>query len=416
MNFTEINTTENPLQVVMTINETNTYSKMSLQHLLWLISLLISIVLFIVALWLAATIGFYGFKTGKFYSKKQSSRSECTMLRIMFSGAIFVLPRLATTNILVWFGWESSLSQDQGCEIVIDISVVVYFLCLMHVGLFLWFRQRYLYLQPSLQRLYSMFIKVLSWGCIGLIFLSGIGFVLYLTIPRTFQASSNGCLPIKEDKQLVYYLLASVLVLAEFVLIFLFIYPLYRHRRVHGTSSFNNAESNNSSQSEISVSKSTPISTASKCNRHIMKSKHNTPSSPVLHHINKSQPKTISKPSQTIVRTKKLRSTKTGQKILRVIQRSVISACVCVISDILAFAVVALFLPKGTLRSFRNIFYDINIIVNVLSLAFSFENYKKIFLALLVRKNSSSRSFFSLSSGVSGNEDSRTTPANSSNH
>ena len=416
MNFTEINTTENPLQVMVTINETNTYSRMSLQHLLWLISLLISIVLSIVGLWLAATIGFYGFTTGKFYSKKQSSHSECTMLRIMFSGAIFILPRLATTNILVWFGWGSSLSQNQGCEIVIDISVIFYFLCLMHVGLFLWFRQRYLYLQPSLQRLYSMFIKVLSWGCIALIFLSGIGFVLYMTIPQMFQASSNGCVPFREDKQLVYYLLASVLVLAEFVLIFLFIYPLYRHRRVHGTTSFSKTESNNYPQSDVSVSKSTTMLTASECNRDMINLKHDYPSLPVLHHINKSQPKTISKPSKTIVRAKKLPSTKTGKKILRVIQRSVISACVCVISDILAFAVVSLFLPKGTLRSFRNIFYDINIIVNVLSLAFSFENYKKIFLALLIRKNPSSKSFFSPSSGVSGNQDSRTTPANSSNH
>ena len=416
MNFTKINTTENPLPAVVTANETNTYSKISLQHLLWLISLLISIVLFIVALWLAATIGFYGFTTGKFYSKKQSSRSECTMLRIMFSGAIFILPRLATTNILVWFGWESSLSQNQGCEIVIDISIVVYFLCLLQVSLFLWFRQRYLYLQPSLQRLYSMFIKVLSLGCIAFIFLAGIGFVLYLTIPQTFQASSNGCVPIKEDKPLVYYLLASASVLAEFVLIFLFIYPLYHHRRIHGTTSFSKTKSNNSPKTEVSVRKSTAISSASKCNCDVMKSKHNTSSSPVLHHINKSQPKTISKPSKTTVKAKKLRSTKTGKKILCVMQRSIISACVCVISDILAFAVVSLFLPKGTLRSFRNVFYDINLIVNVLSLVFSFENYKKIFLALLDGKCSSSRSFFSLSSGVSGNEDSRTTPANNSNH
>ena len=336
----------------------------------------------------------------------------------MFFGAIFILPRLATTNILVWFGWESSLSQDQGCEIVIDISFVVYFLCLLQVGLFLWFRQRYLYLQPSLQRLYSMFIKVLSWGCIAFFFLAGIGFVLYLTIPENFQASSNGCLPIKEDKPLVYYFLASALVLAEFVLIFLFIYPLYHHRRSHGTTFFTKTESNNSPQSEISASKSTTMSTAfaSECNHDIIKSKHDHSSSPVLHYINKSQSKTISKVSKTIVREKKLRSTKTGKKILRVMQRSVISACVCVISDILAFVVVSLFLPKGTLRSFRNVFYDINLIVNVLSLVFSFENYKKIFLALLVGKNSSSRSFFSLSSGVSGNEDSQITPANNSNH
>ena len=418
MNSTEIDGSENSALIGVTTNETTTYSQISLQHLLWLISLLISIVLSIVALWLVATIGFYGFKTGKFYSKKQSSCSECTMLRIMFSGAIFILPRLATTNILVWFGWESSLSQNQGCEIVIDISYVFYFLSLLHVGLFLWFRQRYLYLQPSLQRLYSMFIKVLSWGCITLIFLSGIGFVLYMTIPQMFQASSNGCVKIKEDKRLVNYLLAGMLVLSEFVLIFLFIYPLYRHRRPHWISFFIKAESKNSPQSEVSVSKSTAISTVSvsKCNRDIMKSSNAYPLSPMLDHKDKSDHKTISNPTMTIERAKKSRSAKTGKKILSVMQRSVICACVCMISDVLAFVVVSLALPKRTVRSFRHMFYDINLVVNVLSLMFSFESYKKIFFAFFIGKSSSSKSFSPLSFGTSGNKTSETTVRMSSNH
>ena len=162
MNFTKIDATKNPVLTVLTTNETTNYSQMPLQHVLWLISLLISIVLSIVGLWLVATIGFYGFTTGKFYYKKQSSHNECLLMRIMFSGTIFILPRLATSNILVWFGYGSSLSQNQGCEIVVDISAVVYFLCLLHVGLFLWFRQRYLYLQPSLQRLYSVYEELIS--------------------------------------------------------------------------------------------------------------------------------------------------------------------------------------------------------------------------------------------------------------
>ena len=117
MNFTKIDATKNPVLTVLTRNETTNFSQMSLQHVLWLINLLISIVLSIVGLWLVATIGFYGFTTEKFYSKKQSNHNECLLMRIMFSGAIFIRPRLATSNILVWFGWESSLSQDQGSRI-----------------------------------------------------------------------------------------------------------------------------------------------------------------------------------------------------------------------------------------------------------------------------------------------------------
>ena len=381
MNFTKIDATKNLELTVLTTNETTNYSQMPLQHVLWLISLLISIVLSIVGLWLVATIGFYGFTTGKFYYKKQSSHNECLLMRIMFSGTIFILPRLATSNILVWFGYGSSLSQNQGCEIVVDISVVVYFLCLLHVGLFLWFRQRYLYLQPSLQRLYSVYIKALSWGYIVFAFLSGISFVLYMTIPQNFQASSNGCVRTKRDKRLDNYLLASLLVLTEIVFVFLFIYPLYRHHRSHKTIFFIKTESKNSPQSEVSISKSIATSTASasEYTNDVIKSKHDYPSSPVLHHKNKSGGKTTSKPLKTGERPKKLQNVKTEKKILGVMQRSVISACVCMISDVLAFAVVQLFLPEGTVVRFNNIFYDINLIVNILSLVFTFENYKKIF-------------------------------------
>ena len=396
MNFNEINTTENPVLMVLTTNETINYSKMSFQYVLWLISLISSIVLSIVGLWLVATIGFYGFTTGKFYSKKKSSHSECIMLRIIFSGTIFILPCLVTSNSFVWFGWGSSLSQDLGCEIVIDIYNVFYSLCFLHVFLFLWLRQRYLYLKPLLQRQYTVFIKTLSWICIVFIFLYGIAHIFLITImPQNVQASSYGCVRIFNDKRSGNYVVTGIVVLAEFVLICLFVYPLYRHRSSHGTILFSKIESITSAKSKVFVSKSIAMSTASvpECNRYTMKSEHTYPSLAVLHHKDKSQPKTILNPSKVDKRAKNLTNIKTKNKIVGVMQRSVISACVCTISDVLVFAVVPYILPNSTVLSFRNVFYDINLIVNILSLVFTFGNYKKIFLALLIGKNSSSKRF-----------------------
>ena len=352
--------------------------------------------LFIVGLWLVATIGFYGFTTGKFYSKKKSSHSECIMLRIMFSGTIFFLPCLVTSNSFVWFGWGSSLPQDLGCEIVFDIYNVFYSLCFLHVGLFLWLRQRYLYLKPLLQRQYSVFIKTLSWICIVFIFLYGIAAVFLITIvPQNVQASSYGCVRIFNDKRSSNYIVTGIAVLAEFVLVFLFIYPLYSHHSSQGTILFNKIESITSAKSKVSVSESIAMSTASvsKCNRYTMKSEHDHPSLAVLYHKDKSQPKTISNPSKADKRAKNLTNIKTKKKIVGVMQRSVISACVCTISDVLAFAVVPYILPNSTWFSFRHVFYNINLIVNILSLVFTFGNYKKIFLALLIEKNSSSQRF-----------------------
>ena len=123
----------------------------------------------------------------------------------MFSGAIFISSRLVTSNILVWFGWGSSLSQDVGCEILIDVSFVFYFLCFLHVGLFLWLRQRHLYtsMKPLLQRLYTVLIKTLSWICIVFIFLFGIAALIYIYNNTSTLPSIIKCLLKNQGRQTI---------------------------------------------------------------------------------------------------------------------------------------------------------------------------------------------------------------------
>ena len=87
-----------------------------------------------------------------------------------------------------------------------------------------------------------------------------------------------------------------MLVLAEFIFIFLFIYPLYRHRRLHWITFFIKPESKNFLQSAISVSESIAMSidSFSEFNRDIIKLKHDHRYSPVLHRKDKLRRKTTS--------------------------------------------------------------------------------------------------------------------------
>ena len=343
---------------------------------LWLASFIINIFIMIISLWLAASIAVYGFTTGKFRPNKRTSLSEDLLMRLAFVIAILLFPRILTTHVLLWVGFEPGPDSDRTCEQLIDASVFVYNLALFPIGVFLWLRQRFLYLQPSLVSLYTTPIKILSWGCILFLFFSGIGIVLLLMIPTEFEASGNGCRGSDgvDRHKIVRYILTAVLVIDELSLLFLFINPLYRHRQPLFLSSTSRKDKGFSSRADYSTNDVTQQSSVSvpspnkppkskQCNR-----KNNTP------------------------------SVRTSKRIYRAMRISVICASTCILTDMLSFTLVTFFLPSDTLRSFRNSLHDINLLINFFSIIFCFESYKKIFTILgatllrrtLVRENLSS--------------------------
>ena len=321
---------------------------------LWLASFIINIFIMIISLWLAASIAVYGFTTGKFRPNKRTRLSEDLLMRLAFVIAILLFPRIITTHALLWVGFEPGPDSDRACELLIDASVFAYHLAFFPIGMFLWLRQRSLYLQPPLLSLYTTSLKILSWGCILFLYFSGLGIILLLMIPTEFEASGNGCRGVDRQKVLLY-ILTAVLVIDELSLLFLFIYPLYRHRQPQFLSSTSTEDKRFSSRADYSTDDVTPQSSVS------------VPSPNKPHN------------SKQCNRKNNTRSVRTSKRIYRVMRISVMCASTCILSDLLSFTLVIFFLPSDTLRSFRNSLHDINLLINFVSIIFCFESYKKIF-------------------------------------
>ena len=381
-------------------NETDS-SQTPFQYELWLISLVINFTLLSVGAWLVVNIGIYGIRSGKFRRNKKKTLSEHLMLKVMFVTAILMFPRILTTQALLWVGYEPR-TDDEQCNLLNHFSVVLYYLGLFPVGIFLWLRQRSLYLQPSLIRLYTKPLQVLSWGCIMFLFFSGMGIILVLIIISHYEASENGCREIDDSHQnhvKVLYYLAAVLVIGELTLLALFIYPLKRHHKSAFISKqpvcraeaveMNSGESSFTSDGKIHRSltdESALNSSGKRFNYSVFSTRKKNSNNSGNHDFSKSG------------------SFKTNERIFRVMRRSVACASVCIVSDLLSFAMITLFLPPNLVRSFRNSLHDLNLIINIVTLLVTFEKYRYIITAIIrkpAQKLSTNKNITSISNNSS---------------
>ena len=360
-------------------NETDS-SQTPFQYELWLISLVINFTLLSAGVWMVVNIGIYGIRSGKFRRNKKKTLSEHLMLKVMFVTAILMFPRILTTQALLWVGYEPRTDDGQ-CNLLNHFSVVLYYLGLFPIVIFLWLRQRSLYLQPSLIRLYTKPVQVLSWGCISFVIFSGTGITLVLIIISHYEASENGCRKIEDSHQhhvkVLYYLAAAVLVIGELTLLALFIYPLKRHHKSAFISKqpVYRAEAIEVNSAESSFS----------FDGRIHRSLANKSTSLSGKRINYSVFSTRKKKSNNTGNRdfSKSRSYETNERIFRVMRRSVACASVCIVSDLLSFAMVTLFLPPNLVRSFRNSLLDLNLIINIVTLLVTFEKYRYIITAII---------------------------------
>ena len=181
-----------------------------------------------------STIAIYGIRSGKFQRERKSDFSGGMILKLLLLTALAVVPRLVSTLIVTWVGFESGSEGDYICEVAMDVSIGAYYFALLPAYLFLWMRQRTLYQQPSISRLYTITIKSISWGALIFLLSSGIGIVVVFVLPLAYQASPRGCILREEEEEnvTVFYILCVVLVTGQLTLLSLFIYPLHLHRNV----------------------------------------------------------------------------------------------------------------------------------------------------------------------------------------
>ena len=364
-----------------------------MQFVLWVATLAINLSLICASIWLAISIGAYGFKSRKFGRQRKADFSGGFILKLLFLSALSVMPRLVLTLLVAVVGFEIGSAGDYTCEVAEDVSIGAYYFALAPIYLFLWFRQRSLYLQPSIEQLYTVAIKCINWGCLIFLTISGIGIVIIFVLPLAYQASPRGCILREEEEEnvLAFYVLIVLQIFGQLILLSLFIHPLHVHRNVQVSdpvAAINKKEKLSSTvPSDRDLSVQTKKESEDKLSANIHYSNNSSSFLPkrysfavrFLEAITNFRQNHFRHQPESQDKKQKKYSHNTGKRIMQVMKRSVVSALVCILSDLFAFGLVGFVLPKEAPKSFTNTVFDISLIVNIFSLIFSFDTYKKIF-------------------------------------
>lgn len=183
----------------------------------------INIALLVIVTWLLFNLIAYGIKTGRFRKKAQSSSLNSGMIYIACVLAVLCfLFRLIVTVM-------THVARRQGkteCEIFGDMSTFGYGLSLYAIYMFLWLRQRLIYVHPFVR---SKVNVVMNWiSRLYVVFLTAVAVALMCVflIPKTYFQTQNWCYenrPVETS-----YILGGTFFVAQALMLWLCIYPATR--------------------------------------------------------------------------------------------------------------------------------------------------------------------------------------------
>ena len=293
----------------------------------WKICFPCIILLLAAGTWMA--ISFLVFACNYLRKQKNEQRkyiAEKVMLAAV-SSTFLILPRLAFTLSLSFIGYEKTVENDRLCEILMDFSIAAFGIGLLSIYVYLWLRQRALYLQPFVSCLYTKPIKLLSWSLLFFLVTGDLLTVTLYVVSETYAGSSNGCVNIQSDMGYIpHYVAAGIQIIAQVLLLALYLYPLIKHKKIQ--------KSIRQSNSRTRLPKSRGAS---------------------------------------------------KDKVLLAVRRSFWCAFACVIFALLAMVIASFAISIYVPRVMTNVVFDFSLILTVLFIIMSFESYKSILSSPLCR-------------------------------
>ena len=130
----------------------------------WMAAQTITILVFIGISWLLASLA------SVLRRQQQQKKNSCKLVRLAMIPVGLALCRVISSQAAI-LGERLSRIDKQGdlvCEITFDVSTVCYLISMQPVYLFLFYRQRTLYRQPTLQHLNTRLVAVLNWAFIAI--------------------------------------------------------------------------------------------------------------------------------------------------------------------------------------------------------------------------------------------------------
>ena len=200
---------------------------------IWISVVIFHSIFIVISMWAIISFISYGKRKGK-WEKNQNFTTK-VLITLATLTPCFTLLRLILNSIIIIIGsrFSSIKYKDQFCEVIEDLTIILFFFALLPTYFFLWFRQRVFYTQPSFAYLYTTTIKVLSWASVTSLCIGGVFTVSMITLPLTSKMESYGCEYSLENTtyKLYFYIGAVIMIFSQIIIFTLFVYPLRVYKK-----------------------------------------------------------------------------------------------------------------------------------------------------------------------------------------
>ena len=356
----------------------------------WILPVSLNAVFLLVNLVILFSMVHYGVKAGKW------KRNHVLFVDKLNGGWVYTLAvkftcmsfiKLIVTQVSYNTGY--GLDEDFTCEVVNDMDFIVYGLVVFLDFAFLWIRQRIFYSNKMLNIDFSKFLRFLSLFSLLLIGVAGTMVVIFTILPINFFSSPRGCTFKSNSSAIV--LISSIfsavtITLAEVILVFLLVYPL--QNRLENRKLFESifcCDNSNFSRSgkesaEVNRDSIQNYPSPSISNQRYLHGKPADTSLEPEPHKKVGSKSTDGNPGLT----SQCCGRRSCQKIKQVMRKTIIFGSISLFSHILLIFINSLSdLSNPGKRRILSTFYDINVMLNILLVVFSFSTYKRILLSPL---------------------------------
>ena len=339
----------------------------------WIFPISCNVLFLVAGIWILSSLVHYGIKTKQW--KLHVSRRDSDKLnagKIYFSVIVCaVLCDIHLAFTLLYTNLEFELNQDRHCEYSGDTINSLYGLFRLSVQIFFWLRQRIFYTNQMLNVNYSTPVKVISLSSIIVLLMVSAAFAIFFIYPDNFKSSINGC-SFASDLAVEYAVILLVATwMSQITLISLFVYALrqsskYKPRRLKHYSSFLariNAyclcckQPAVESQPENIDKRVSSIDAASCINAISTNISTISPASPV---------------------TPSLQNAPSNKAVRMIIQKTIVFDFISFIADVVTHVVVIFALSPANHRRYSLLTGNINILLNLLFVTFSFASHRKM--------------------------------------
>ena len=299
-----------------TCTNTNVYKTLS-----WILTQILALAVFIFCIWSSVSINVHVRRKKNLKNKRNEFNKTSLMVLAMFIPAVTAVRVLFTqTDLIVSLIAQVGATGDLICNLVSNLTTAMFIVSITPMYLFLWVRQRTVYVQPSMKFLNTVKVKLASYLALFQFFIVGIPATVFLVNNSSYRMLEHGCAkePNKSNSgKIIGLIFISNLVVTQIILFLLFVYPLSKHY-------FKNTERDKANCYELKNS----------CN----------------------------------------------QKLKKAINFSAFSTLICTLCEVTALILATVVLPDSTPRYIISCIFDVSLLANIFAVILSFEDYKSILL------------------------------------